>query len=355
MFNRLSIFQLLMLALLITGIVPLVVTVLLAGDVVAGAVGAALLVVLGLVMAFGVARHVTHPLQHIKQTGQAIITAVEAERADDITPLLAHFSRLDSVQEIDDLNSSFEQVVRVLQQRMVESNSVYAMGQAITANVDFEQTVEAVVAAVGQVVIFDAAEVAVRRGEQLVVEAWQGQPDFNDTRGRRYEIGRGPTGTIAANQAAVLVSTLSGEEDLRRTLGYESAAGEFLAKTHKVVINSFLGIPLVIGDRLIGTLTLVHREPGHFNEADRRQLEKLSAQASIAIENALQVRQRENVLKQQIRELRVEIDEARIHQQVEEITGTDYFQTLRESAAEMRKRVYTRRQRDLDEPGSETR
>jgi GAF domain-containing protein len=119
-------------------------------------------------------------------------------------------------------------------------------------------------------------------------------------------------------------------------------AGEFLVKTHKVMINSFLGIPLLIGDRLIGALTLVHREPGRFTEGEKRQLNKLAAQASIAIDNAIQVRQRENALKAQIRELRVEVDESRLNKQVEEITTSDYFQQLQSHAAKMRKRVYTR-------------
>jgi adenylate cyclase len=109
-----------------------------------------------------------------------------------------------------------------------------------------------------------------------------------------------------------------------------------------VVINSFLGIPLLINDRLIGTLTLVHHEPGFFTENDMRQLNKLAAQASVAIDNAIQVRQRENLLKAQIRELRVEIDQAKLTQQVEEITTTDYFKQLQSNAARMRERVYTR-------------
>jgi GAF domain-containing protein len=108
-----------------------------------------------------------------------------------------------------------------------------------------------------------------------------------------------------------------------------------------VVINSFLGIPLMIGDRLVGTLTLVHHQAGYFTEDDKRQLNKLAAQACIAIDNAIQVRQRESVLKAQIHELRVEIDRAKVSQQVEEITSGDYFQNLRANAARMRERVYT--------------
>jgi hypothetical protein len=54
------------------------------------------------------------------------------------------------------------------------------------------------------------------------------------------------------------------------------------------------------------------------------------------------VRQRENLLKAQRRELRVEIDKSRLNKDVEEITGSDYCQRLPAHAAKMRKRVYDR-------------
>jgi len=50
------------------------------------------------------------------------------------------------------------------------------------------------------------------------------------------------------------------------------------------------------------------------------------------------VREREESLKRQVQELRIEIDQTKKAKQVAEITETEYFQSLRESAAKMRKR-----------------
>jgi len=50
------------------------------------------------------------------------------------------------------------------------------------------------------------------------------------------------------------------------------------------------------------------------------------------------VRQREESLKRQVQELRIEIDQTKKAKQVAEITETEYFQELREHAAKMRKR-----------------
>jgi GAF domain-containing protein len=343
MLRKFSIFQVMAVALLVTGAVPVVIVAVQASGVIPLLTGLIVLIPIAVGVSYWLGQRIISPAVELSKAAGEIKASAEAETVESMKPYLKPLEDLHTMQEFAQLSDVFEDMVMAFQQRTAEFNSIYAMGQAITSKVDFEQTVQAVLEAVKQVVDFDAAEVTVLRDDKLVVEAWAGKEEYNNTTGREYHVGRGPTGMIAAQKESVLVSTVSGtEQDLRRTLGYESVVGEFMTKTHKVVINSFLGIPLLIGDRLIGTLTLVHRDPGRFTEGDRRQLNKLAAQASIAIDNAIQVRQRENVLKAQIHELRVEVDAGRINQQVEEITASDYFQHIQAHAAKMRDRAYTR-------------
>lgn len=61
---------------------------------------------------------------------------------------------------------------------------------------------------------------------------------------------------------------------------------------------------------------------------------------------AVQVRAREERLREQVRELRIEIDQGRQAQRVAEITGTDFFRDLRGRAADLRRII-----RDDDLPG----
>lgn len=300
--------------------------------------GAAGALVIVLITAFLLARGITRPVLKLSNTAKEIEASVDDETGEVIGQNLDSLKHLSSAREIANLSNVFEQMVMALQRRMVELNSIYAMGQTITANVEYEETLRAVLNAVRTVVDYDAAEVSILRGNNLVVEAWQGAEGFNDTTGRKYRLGRGPTGQIGEQKQSLLLSTVSSGEDLQRTLGYTSPGSEFLAKTTKIVINSFLGIPLMIGDRLIGTLTLVHREPGHFDADDERQLNKLAAQASVAIQNAIQVRERERQLKRQIEELRIEIDQSKVKQQIEEVTDSDFFRGLQANARQMRRR-----------------
>jgi len=62
----------------------------------------------------------------------------------------------------------------------------------------------------------------------------------------------------------------------------------------------------------------------------------IASYAVLPIDNAVQVLERERQLKQQIEQLRIEINEAKRAQQVPEVTETEYFQRLQEKAREIR-------------------
>ena len=106
-----------------------------------------------------------------------------------------------------------------------------------------------------------------------------------------------------------------------------------------VVLNSFIGVPMLLGGKLVGTLELVHTERNHFSQDHLQLLRLIAVQAAVAIENARLVQQREARLKRQIEELRIEIDEVKKARQVAEITETEYFQRLRKAAKSIRERT----------------
>jgi hypothetical protein len=73
-----------------------------------------------------------------------------------------------------------------------------------------------------------------------------------------------------------------------------------------------------------------------FDEHSRQLLETIAPPAAIAIDNAVQVLARERLLKEQIAQLRIQIDQAKRDRRVAEIAEMDYFQQLQEKAQQMR-------------------
>ena len=265
---------------------------------VSGRVQQAGLIMIGIVLAASMllASRITRPVTKLSETARQIEDHVDDETANLINDDLRQLGDIASMREIDNLARVFKQMVFALNNRMVELNSVYAMGQTITSTIDYEATMQAILNAVREVVQCDAAEIVIKRGHMLVAEAW------------------------------------AGDEMV------------FQIETESAEVKSLLAIPLTRNEKLVGALILAHRTTGHFTEDMKRQLVKLSPQASIAIENAVQVKIREDALKRQITELKVAVDKDTRATQVGEISESDFFKDLQKNAAKLRQQRQTKNQ-----------
>lgn len=108
-------------------------------------------------------------------------------------------------------------------------------------------------------------------------------------------------------------------------------------------VSSLVCAPLKAKQRVIGVIIISSEDPITYTAADLKLLNTIASQAAPAIENALlyekklkEAREREEKLKQQIMELRIELSEARQARQVAEITETEYFQQLQAQAQNLR-------------------
>jgi nitrogen fixation/metabolism regulation signal transduction histidine kinase len=100
-------------------------------------------------------------------------------------------------------------------------------------------------------------------------------------------------------------------------------------------------------------------EQGKLSESEAKQLTEVESNdeigqlAKVFGRMAEEVLQREARLKQQIVELRIEIDEARKAREVEDITGTDYFQDLQRRAGELRRAAARRETEPSTNPAAD--
>ncbi len=294
---------------------------------------AALMAALTVVASLVVARTLAQPIGKLAAAAQNVEND-EPFEPQDVADVTAQGD------EIGHLARVFSDMVISLRARMAELRTVYEIGQDITATLEVDETLQAILDRVRDVIAYDAAEITLfdQREQKLIVAAWNGTSGFADTRGRRYELSKGFTGLIGQERRSLLVADTQAESE-RKAVTVKLA--------DEAIVRSLLGVPLLIRDRLVGTLELISKHVGNFDQDDQRLLETIAPQAAIAIEKAQQVREREQELKNQIRQLRIEIDEVKRRKQVEQIVETDYFQALREKARGMRAR-------DASEPAPST-
>jgi transcriptional regulator with GAF, ATPase, and Fis domain len=108
-------------------------------------------------------------------------------------------------------------------------------------------------------------------------------------------------------------------------------------------VCSLLCAPLMSNNRAMGAIVIGSQVPVTYTAADLSLLNTLASQAAPAIENALlyertlrEAQEREERLQRQVLELRIELDEARQKEKVAEITGSEYYQRLRDRAGTLR-------------------
>lgn len=221
--------------------------------------------------------------------------------------------------------------------RYREINLLYRIGETVGAAVDLEEVSDLILkesmstikVAKGLVMLVDRAT------RDLVVKARRGavMPESE-----RWPLTRGILGEVARDGKPRIVNDTASDP---RTQG------------EATVFASLLCVPLKTRDKLLGILALGDKVPeghtarspglsdaqgpgGMFTAGDQNLLMALASQAAVAIDTALEVQAREERLKQQIRDLRIEIDYVRKARQVAEITESEYFQRLRAEARRLR-------------------
>jgi HAMP domain-containing protein/GAF domain-containing protein len=107
-------------------------------------------------------------------------------------------------------------------------------------------------------------------------------------------------------------------------------------------VNSLLAIPLKSSaEKVLGVLQLINAQDADTSRIisfDPNLQQMMESFSSLAVA-ALEAFAREQKLKQEIQQLRIEIDQSKREKQVSDIVDTDFFKDLTTRAKEMRKRV----------------
>lgn len=161
--------------------------------------------------------------------------------------------------------------------RAEELAAVNQVARRIGASLDLRETLDGIVEAAAELVPCVLAEISLWYEEQqmLSLQALRCDPERSFPIGETYSPGKGYTGWVVRNKRPLLVPDVDTCQDIQPDL----LPGE-------LPFNAYVGLPLLAGDDLIGTLVLIHNQVDVFGEEDLQLLESLAGQAAVAIRNA---------------------------------------------------------------------
>jgi len=161
--------------------------------------------------------------------------------------------------------------------RSLEQEMLRGAALAMAKTLERDQVVERILAQLQKVVPYDTASVQLLREDTLEIVGGRGFPNLEDLLGLTFRLSReeSPNREVVRRRAPFIVDdAFSTYEEFRRSPHCEAE------------IHSWLGVPMLVGERLIGMIALDKSEPGFYTENHARLAEVFAAQAAIAMENS---------------------------------------------------------------------
>jgi diguanylate cyclase (GGDEF)-like protein/PAS domain S-box-containing protein len=164
--------------------------------------------------------------------------------------------------------------VELAQQRADTSETLRKAGAAITETLETNKTVARILDQLKQVVPYDTASVQLLDDNELEIIGGSGFADLDAVIGVRFPV-------PANNPNTVVIQT--GKPYLLPEVS--DVYSEFRKEPHNH-IHSWLGVPLIFQERVIGLLAIDSVTPNHFNHENVSLAATFADQVAVALENA---------------------------------------------------------------------
>ncbi|MBC8447023.1 MAG: GAF domain-containing protein, partial [Chloroflexi bacterium] len=162
------------------------------------------------------------------------------------------------------------------QQRALEQETLREAALALTTALDRNRVIERILAQLQQVAPYDTASVQLLRENRMEIVGGRGFPNLPDLLGTSFPAdGDNPNSEVIRTRAPFIVEDAPAVYEAFRKDPHRQAAG-----------RSWLGVPMLVGEQLVGMIALDKREPGFYTQGHARLAEAFAAQAAVAIENA---------------------------------------------------------------------
>ncbi len=170
-----------------------------------------------------------------------------------------------------------ELIVASPQRPSNEPAALGRIGTTIGDELDLKATLGAILSSTRQFVPYDVAEITLWDEEQqcCVTQGWGGDRAYVQEGGGFYRLDEGYTGWIIRHLCSLFISDVQARRDVRPRVD-----------THEYPFQSYIGIPLQVRGRFVGTLELASYQKDAWSERDLEMLQAIANQAAVAIENA---------------------------------------------------------------------
>ncbi len=174
-----------------------------------------------------------------------------------------------------------------------ETRALLQAGRAVTASLDVQETIRVILDEARRVLGVESCSVTAldpTSGDMNVVASLDLPPEILTQ--IRFHVGEGISGRAVSERRPVQRADL-----------FTDARARYPDITRLTRFRSMLAVPLKVGDRVIGALSVFRRDVHHFSASEEELLLALADQAAIALEHARLYQHLEKMVDERTREL----------------------------------------------------
>lgn len=164
--------------------------------------------------------------------------------------------------------------VSEIHKRLRQAETLRRAGEAVAETLNQREAVERILEHLGQVIEHDFATIHLLQNEALEVVGEHGWLDPAGVIGLRLPItGDSPAVRAIQNRQPVVLRDASSAHPLFQQPPFDR-------------VNSWVGVPLLVHDQLVGLLSIASRRKGFYTNEHARLAERFAQEVAIALENA---------------------------------------------------------------------
>jgi signal transduction histidine kinase len=189
-----------------------------------------------------------------------------------------------AVQLTADLQRSYEQLEQRVQERTRELSSLLEISHTVASTLQLKPLLGLILDQLKLVIDYTGSSILTVEGEHLVFLDHRGPVPHEQLVRLHFPLEQlGPIWETIASGESILIPDVQEETQLAQAL--RAAMGDLLATTFQYVC-SWMAVPLMLRDQVIGMLVLTSSEPNAFTQHHATLAQAIANQAAIAIENA---------------------------------------------------------------------
>lgn len=243
-------------------------------------VGRALEVVKTFMASSNVTYELDHRVRHKDGTYRWIRTRAAAARDADGKAVRIAGSNSDITRRVE----SYRGLEQMVQERTRELSTLLEISKNVASTLELSPLLGLILDQLKAVVDYTGAALFTIEGDRVRTVEYRGPIPQEQVVGYSHSLsGALADQEVIRRRAPLIIGDVWGDEPLAH--GFQRTAGERMEENYNY-IRSWMAVPLILQDRVIGLLTLDHTDVDHYQPAHAQLALAIASHAAVAMENA---------------------------------------------------------------------